>query len=125
MAAWNLGLRFILELAALAGIGAGTWALTTGWFRWVSVVLAPLVAAAAWGAFRVAGDTSSSGKAPVEVPGPVRLVLEFVVFVGGWWGAMKAGWTTFALVYAVALVVHHAAGLQRVRWLVSPANGGR
>ncbi len=124
MASWNLGLRFFLELAALTGIGAGAWALTSGWLRWVSVVLAPLVAATVWGAFRVTGDTSSSGKAPVEVAGPVRLVLEFVVFVAGWWGAMKAGWTTFALVYAVALVVHHAAGLQRVRWLVSPGDRG-
>ena len=118
MAPWNLGLRFVLELAGLAGIGAGAWASTSGWLRWLAVVMAPLVAAVAWGTFRVAGDSSNSGSAPVEVPGPVRVLLEFVVFVAGWWGAVKAGWALFALVYAGALVVHHVAGLPRTRWLI-------
>ena len=77
---WNLALRFALELGALAGIGAGAWALTSGGWRWVAVVIAPLAAATSWGTFNVLDDPSRSGEAPVEVPGWVRLGVELLVF---------------------------------------------
>ena len=118
VAPWNLGLRFLLELAALFGVGAGAWAVTTGWVRWPAVILAPMVGATLWGVFNVRDDPSRSGMAPVEVPGAVRLLIEVGVFVAGWWGAMRAGWTAFALVYGVGLLVHHAAALPRIGWLI-------
>ncbi|MBN2245139.1 MAG: DUF2568 domain-containing protein, partial [Candidatus Aminicenantes bacterium] len=35
---------------------------------------------ALWGTFRVPGDSSSSGKAPIPIPGFLRLFLELVIF---------------------------------------------
>lgn len=116
--AWNLGLRFVLELAALVGVGAGAWAVTSGWVRWPAAIIAPVVGATVWGVFNVRDDPSRSGKAPIEVPGAVRLLIEVGLFAAGWWGATRAGWTIFALVYGVGLLVHHAFALPRIGWLV-------
>jgi hypothetical protein len=44
------------------------------------MILIPLLAATAWGVFNVKGDPSRSGKAPVPVPGIVRLLLELAFF---------------------------------------------
>ena len=74
MAAWNLGLRFGLELAALAGFGIAAWRLADGAWRWAAAIGVPLAAAVFWGVFNVPGDPSRSGEAPVVVPGVVPLV---------------------------------------------------
>lgn len=115
---WNLGLRFVLELMALGGIGVGAWSLTEGVFRPLAAVLIPALAAAAWGLFNVPDDPSRSGKAPIPVPGWVRLGIELTVFAGGWVGWWTAGLTTVASIYLAGVVVHHLFGIPRTRWLV-------
>lgn len=70
----SLGLQFLLELAALAGLGY--WGSTTGSGTFAHVALAivaPLVAAAIWGMF-------GSPKAPFHLRGAWRLLLEVVFF---------------------------------------------
>lgn len=52
MAAWNLALRFGLELGAIAGLGLAAWKLTSGPVRWAAVTLIPLSAGAIWFAGR-------------------------------------------------------------------------
>ena len=126
MAPWNLGLRFALELAALAGLALGGWALGTGPGRWVAALVAPVAAVVVWGTFNAPGDPSRSGEAPVPVPGVVRLLVEFLVLGGGAAGFVAAGWPWVGLALAVATVVHYGVGFRRLSWLMSsrPADGG-
>lgn len=117
MQAWNLALRFVLELGALAGLAVGGWSLG-GLQGVVATVLAPLVALAFWGAFNVPGDPSRSGRAPVPVPGPLRLVIELGILAGGYLGWAFAGMPAISLILAALAVGHYVAGWRRLAWLV-------
>ncbi|MER9136856.1 YrdB family protein [Mesorhizobium sp. M0830] len=115
---WNLTLRFLLELAALLGLGIASWALSHDWWRWVAALAIPLVAAALWGTFAVLNDPSRSGRAPVPVPGAVRLVIELVILFGGAAGFYLAGQTTTGIVMALLIVISYAFSLDRLAWLL-------
>jgi len=110
----NLALRFVLELVMLwAWVELGLH--LAGWWLGVALVVG---AASMWVVFNVKGDPSRSGKAPVEVPGALRLALELGLFGGGVAGlAVARGWIA-AAVFGAALVVHHAASTTRIRWLL-------
>jgi hypothetical protein len=118
----NLAFRFLLELAALSGMAIGAYALGTGASAWLLAVAVPLVAMVAWGTFRVPGDGSSSGEAPVAVPGIVRLLIELDVFAVAvfllWFASPRA-----AILLAAAVVIHYAISLDRVRWLLTGKDG--
>jgi hypothetical protein len=115
---WNLGLRFVLELAALAGFAYGGWHLFPGPFAGlVAAIVAFGLAATVWGVFNVPGDPSRNGKAPVAVPGWVRLALELVVFVGGAACWALAGAPVVAAVLIALLLVHLAFSGGRLRWM--------
>jgi Protein of unknown function (DUF2568) len=97
----NDGLRFLLELAALASLaywgftdrgGAGQWLLGLG---------APLVAATVWGTF-------VAPKASRPTADPVRLLPEVGVFGAGVAALFAADAATLAAVFA-ALVATHLA----------------
>lgn len=71
-----------------------------------------------WGTFAVKDDPSRSGKAPVPVPGVIRLLLELVVLLGAaTMLALGGEWIAFG-VFMVGVVLHHAMTLDRLRWLV-------
>jgi hypothetical protein len=90
----NLGLRFLLELGMLVGIG--WWGgHVVGW--WAAVLL-PLVSAAFWGSFL-------SPKARWTIPSAARLVLELVLFGLAAAGYYGAGQPSIAVGYAVAVAV--------------------
>jgi hypothetical protein len=118
MAGWNLALRFGLELAALAGVAAAAWELTSGAVRWIAVIAAPLVVAVVWGVFNVLGDPSRSGNAPVEVSGWTRLRIELLVLGGGSLALAVAGWPEAAIGLAALIGLHYATSWSRVQWLV-------
>lgn len=114
----NLGLRFVLELTALVAFAQWGWMAFGGGFQWAAVIAAPVAGAAAWGTFNVAGDPSRSGKAPIPVPGVVRLSIELVFFALaavalGFVGANLVGWVFIAIVAG-----HYAASWDRVAWLL-------
>lgn len=112
-------LRFLIELAALVMWCIAGWNITDSSLRWMLAIALPLACAVVWGTFRVPGDASASGEAPIPVPGIVRLLLELDVL----FGAAVAGavfWKPFpAAVLAVATVGHYAATTSRVRWLLA------
>lgn len=110
----NLALRFLLELAGLAALGAWGWHVA----RYPAAIAMPLVAALAWGTFNVVGDPSRSGKAPVRVPGVVRLALELAFFAGGAYGLQASGQPRLAIAFVAIVVVHYAISFRRVGWLV-------
>ncbi|MER9682075.1 YrdB family protein [Mesorhizobium sp. M0184] len=115
---WNLTLRFLLELAALLGLGMAGWSLSAGMWRWILAVALPFVAAALWGIFAVPNDPSRSGRAPVPVPGGLRLVLELVILFGGVAGFHVAGYTTAGIAVALLIAVSYAFSLDRLGWLL-------
>jgi hypothetical protein len=111
----NLALRFFLELAALFALAYWGWTQHDGLVRLLWTIGLPLVAAALWGVFRVNGDP---GKAPVPVPGILRLALEALIFGGAVWALYAAGQETWSLVFGVVIVLHYLISYDRVIWLL-------
>jgi len=115
---WNLTLRFLLELSALLGLGMAGWSFPAGFGRWILAFALPIVAAVLWGTFAVLNDPSRSGRAPVPVPGAVRLVLELVILFGGAAGFYLAGHAAAGIVMALLIVFSYAFSLDRLGWLL-------
>lgn len=116
---WNLTLRFLLELAALAGFGLAGWRLgDSSLSRWPLALLLPIAAAALWGIFAVPGDPSRSGAAPVPVSGSIRLLLELLVLCGGAAAYWIAGHRMAALTLAMLVAFHYGLSADRIRWLL-------
>jgi hypothetical protein len=107
----NLALRFFLELAGLFALGYWGWTVHSGALRWLLAVGTPLAAATLWGTFRVPDDP---GKAPVAVPGWVRLLLEAAYFTASVAAFYAAGKPAWGLVFAVVVVFHYAISYDRV-----------
>lgn len=118
MAGWNLALRFGLELAMLAGYAAAAWNLTSGGVRWVAAIAVMVGVATVWGVFNVLNDPSRSGKAPVEVSGWTRLVLELLVFGVGALAISTTGRPALAIGFAALVVLQYATSWDRVQWLI-------
>jgi hypothetical protein len=114
----NLALRFLLELAALAATAYWGWQSGAGFLRIVLAVGAPAVEIILWGTFRVPEDPSSSGRAPVPTPGPVRLVLEFAFFGFAAWALWNIGSTALAGLMAVLVLIHYGLSYDRIAWLL-------
>jgi hypothetical protein len=114
----NLGFRFILEMIALDSFGLQGWRLGSGWTRFVFAAVFVLIAAALWGVFRVPGDASHSGEAPVQVPGLVRLILELGIFSVAVYFFYLAGQPTPAILFGVSVALHYLLSWDRVLWLI-------
>jgi len=107
----NLALRFLLELAALAAYAVWGWNTGEGILRYLLAIGLPLVLAAIWGTFRVPGDP---GKAPVPVPGLIRLIYEALYFGGAAWCLFALNSQPWAGIFTSLTVVHYLTSLDRV-----------
>jgi hypothetical protein len=114
----NLAGRFLLELAALYALGFWGWTQHTGIARYLLVISLPLLAAFIWGTFRVPEDASANGKAPVPVPGIIRLFIELVFFVFATWALFNAGAATFAYIFGGIVLFHYIISYDRIGWLL-------
>jgi hypothetical protein len=112
----NLGLRFVLELGTWAAMGYWGWTQHDGLPRALWGIGLPLLAMAVWGTFRVPDDP---GKAPVAIPGIVRLTLELGEFGLGAWLLIAAGRSTLGIVFAVIVALHYLASYDRIHWLMT------
>jgi hypothetical protein len=111
----NLALRFVLELCALAALVY--WGFHASQAALVKVALGiglPFLAAAAWGTFRVPDDP---GRAPVAVPGKVRLLLELAFWGCATAALAAAGQVTLAWIFGVAVALNNALMPERLRRL--------
>jgi hypothetical protein len=114
----NLALRFALELAALVAMGMWGYRQADGLAGIALAVAVPLVGAALWGTFRAHGGASHSGKAPVPVPGIVRLALELAWFAFAAWALYDVGRVTLSVALAVIVAAHYIVSFDRVLWLI-------
>lgn len=116
--AWQLAIRFALEVGSLVAIGRYAGGLSRGAWSYVAALGAPALVALLWALFAVKGDPSRSGNALIPVPGILRLAFELAVFLGGAAAlAARQSWVAFAL-FMIALVVHHAMTTERLAWLL-------
>lgn len=118
MSTWNLNLRFLLEGVTLIALGFAGWALGAGASEWLLAFALPLAAATIWGSFNVPGDPSRSGKAPVAVPGWLRLIIEVSILAAGLWACLWLWGPTAGALFGLGLVVHYAFSGDRIRWLL-------
>ena len=114
----NLTFRFLLELTALLSLGYWGWNSTSGWIRFLLAIVYPVIAAALWGIFAVPEDPSRSGKAPVPVPGWLRLLLELSIFGSACWALNDAGLPKQAWVLGSLVLIHYLLSYDRILWLI-------
>lgn len=113
----NLAVRFILEIIALVALGAWARAQFSGALGFVLMILIPLLAAVAWGIFNVEGDPSRSGKAPVSVPGFVRLLVELVILGSATWALFTLN-PTYGWIFGIVTLLHYILSYDRIAWLL-------
>ncbi len=114
----NLGVRFLLELAALVAYGMLGWHLGSSLLLKVVLALVFVVLAALlWGLPAVAGDRGRSDKGPLMVPGWVRLIVETGVLAGAVWSFYVAGAGMIGFWFGVVAVVQCLTAYDRILWL--------
>ncbi|BAM01311.1 MULTISPECIES: YrdB family protein [Caldilinea] len=111
----NLGLRFLLEIAALISLGIWGWQRGEGWVRFILAVGIPIIAATLWATFRVPNDP---GTAPVAIPGILRLMFELALFAFATWALYDLKFTALAWIFGVATLLHYVASYDRVLWII-------
>lgn len=114
----NLALRFLLEIAALVAIGYWGFRQHTGIWRVLLGIGLPVIAATLWATFAVPDDPSRSGRAPVPIPGVLRLVLELSLFGLAAWALYTTGSSLLALILGSIIIVHYALSYDRIAWLI-------
>jgi hypothetical protein len=114
----NLALRFLLEIAALVAIGYWGFSQHTGIWRVLLGIGLSVIAAVGWATFAVPDDPSRSGRAPVPIPGVLRLVLELSLFGLAAWVLYAAGNPLLALILGSITIVHYALSYDRIAWLI-------
>jgi hypothetical protein len=97
----NDGLRFFLELSALAAVAYWGWSEHSGILRWVLVVAAPLAIALVWGQW-------VAPKARHPAVDPARLGLEVLVFGSAVAALFDADEPVQAAILSAAAVLHLA-----------------
>ncbi|MCA9878355.1 MAG: YrdB family protein [Thermomicrobiales bacterium] len=86
-----LTVRFLAELALLAGAAAIAWQTAPSVWRWPAAILAPVAVAIVWGLFL-------SPKAAIALPPAARLVLEAAPFIGVGAGLVTIGFGAAAAI---------------------------
>ncbi len=96
----NLGLRFVLELCALAALGYWGYHVGQGWTGWLAFGLgAPVLAAVLWGVF-------ASPRAVYPLPHALQIGFEIAYFSIAIGALASTGRTQWAWVFAGVLAVN-------------------
>ena len=115
----NLGVRFLLEMAALIIVGIWGWKQNENWPRYLLAIGIPVLLAVIWGTFAVPDDPSRSGNAPVLVPGMLRLLIELGFFAFAAWALYDLGFIKSFWTFSLIVLIHYVVSYDRVIWLVS------
>lgn len=121
----NQALRFILEISALVSLAIWGYSSFGSGLRILMAILAPLVFALLWGIFAVRGDPSRSGKTVIDVPGPVRLFLELILFSFSVLALYYSGYSALSFAFGAMVVLHYIISYDRVLWLMKKKGSNR
>ncbi len=94
----NLGLRFLLEVGALVAVGYWGWQTGEGAMRWMLSVVGVAAVIAVWVLF-------VSPQPTVPLARPVRLGIEFVVWVAAGLGLYASGHRVIAAAFVVIAII--------------------
>ncbi len=114
----NLFIRFILEISALLIMGVWGWIQGDGLFRYILAIGMPLIAATIRGVFAVPDDPSRSGKAPIPIPGILRLIIELSFFGFAVWACYDLGLSMLWWIFGLIVVIHYLISYDKIRWLI-------
>lgn len=115
----NLTLRFGLELAALASVALWAGEQAEGMLSVLYMVSALALFLGIWGTFNVLDDPSRSGKAPIQVPGVVRLCIELILLGLGVCALYVIGYEKISFAVALLIGIHYLFSYKRIMWLLS------
>lgn len=102
-----LTVRFLLELALLAGAAHLTWTVTPGWLRWPAAAASVVVIGVVWGLFL-------SPKASIRLTPAATLALEAALFIGVGVGLITAAHMSVAAIAGITIWAADRAAL----WLL-------
>ncbi len=68
-------------------------------------------------------DPSRSGKAPVEVNGLLRLILELVFFTSVVFMLYDLSYMKLSIIIALIIIIHYGLSYDRVLWLLKQKKG--
>lgn len=114
----NLAVRFLLEIAGLVILWVWGWNSGEGALRYLFAAGIPIVAAVLWGTFAVPEDPSRSGKAPVPVPGFLRLPLELGLFAAATWSLFDLDKSPLGWILGITVLIHYVISYDRILWLL-------
>jgi len=106
----NLAVRFLLEISMLIILGCWGWHISAGWMQYAAALILPVIAATLWGVFRIQNDPKP---APVEVPGIVRLLLEWVLFGSAIFALFSLVYFTLGIIMTVIVKLHYIVSYDR------------
>jgi len=114
----NSLVRLLLEIAAISTFGLWAYHLTDHWVRILLAISLPILFATLWGVFAVRDDPSRSGKTVVPTPGPIRLILELVLFGSAAWMLLDLDYSLIALIFGLTVTIHYIISYDRISWLL-------
>ncbi len=114
----NLAFRFLLELCALAAFAFWAWECFEGILKPILSIILPVSAATIWGVFNVPKDPSRSGKAPIPVPGWLRLIIELAIYGLAILPLFNLGKEPVALLFLFFVIIHYGLSYDRIVWLL-------
>ena len=114
----NLAVRFILEVAAIIGMGLWGYNNSGNLPPILFAILLNLGFALLWGIFAVKDDPSRSGKTVVPTPGIIRLLLELFLFAAATWMLRDLGYSTAWWIFGAIILIHYIISYDRVLWLL-------
>lgn len=123
---FHLGVRFLLELALVAGIAYWGWRVGDGGVSGgLLATLFVAIFATLWGVIGTPND-GSRGAPVIPVPGRWRLLLELAIIGIAAYGVWTSWSRAAAETLLTAFVIHYALTWERSRWLWSaPAHPER
>lgn len=114
----NQAFRILLELIAIISKGMWAWNLSEDWYRYILVIIFPLIIASIWGIFAVPEDPSHSGNSPIPTPGIIRLLIEILLFGFGAWSLYSLSYQNLSYIYSFLLILHNIISYDRILWLL-------
>ena len=87
--------------------------------KYAIALLFPLIIAVIWGLFAVPNDPSRSGRAPVPIPGIIRLFLEIGIFGLACWILLDLGYIKLAYALLISVFIHYIISYDRIKWLIN------